>query len=104
MSWKLDHTEFHYLTGTDLMIQMLRNKLVINPTDSVTVKHMDGVLEAIDEHMAANAQGLYYVRKMEHGVAMINPSQFVVYTENLIDREAIRELVDVTLASFMLSE
>ena len=103
MSWKLDHKEFEYLAGTDVMIQMLRNKLVISPTDSTTIEHMNNLIEEIDRYMTVNAQGLYHVRSLEQGVAMINPAKVVIYTEHLIDREAIRELVDVTLASFMLA-
>jgi len=104
MSRKLDHKEFEYLAGTDVMIQMLRNKLVFAPTDlGLTIKQINGLLEAVDDYMTINAQGLYYVRRVEQAVRTINPAQIVIYTEHMIDRDSLRELIDVTLASYMLS-
>ncbi len=103
MSKCLDHREFGFLAGTDVMLQMLRNKTAIMP-DRDHDRHklpswinmVDDLIQQIKDHLAINAQGFYYFYSDYPGC--------IVYTEHAVDRDAVRDMIQVTLATIALSE
>jgi hypothetical protein len=104
MSKCLDHREFGYLAGTDVMLQMLRNKTAIM-TDRERERYqyqlpgwinmMDDLIGQLKDYLAINAQGFYYFYSDYPGC--------IVYTEHAVDRDAVRDMVQVTLATIALS-
>lgn len=92
MSKKLDRVEFELLAHTDVMVQMIRNKLVV--TDHMQMDHCESLQDAIAaldpimQYLSANAQGIYYCY-----VCPVWAGQVTMYFEHAIDRANIIELL-----------
>ena len=72
---KLDITEFVMLAGTELAIQMIRNRIAIAPD----------IIDTVSEFAEEMCTGLYHIR--------LDPNSYsYIYFENPVDRDNILAL------------
>lgn len=92
MSKKLDRSEFELLAHTDVMVQMISNKLLIN--DHMPGNHCESlgdVIAALDPvmlYLSAHAQGMYY-----YYVCPVWSGQVTMYFENSVDRSCVQDIL-----------
>lgn len=92
MSKKLDRAEFELLAHTEVMVQMISNKLLV--TDHMQFDHCKSLgdaiaaLDPIMQYLSAHAQGIYYC-----DVRPVWPGQVTMYFENQVDRSCVLDIL-----------
>lgn len=74
---KLTAYEFNLLQGTDLVVNLIRNKVKLN------IEHVNW----LDDFMGINSRGLYYT--VPYG-----DDYYIVYCEHAADAENIRRIAE----------